>query len=440
MKKEKLKEKALSLDRWVWEEKPDASLWERGIRNFLRMCYFFYHEVRRNALTLRASALTYIIILSMVPLLALSTAVLKGLGAGKEVKRTVYQLIERLDEMTSTNPQEPKKSPFTQHIKEAVDKIFVYVERTNFATLGIVGILGLIWAVVSALTKIEQALNQIWKVQKTRPLGRRILDYTALTVIMPISINLAWGTLAASHIKRTLSLVDRYLPFPLLTTLFIKIVPLLILVATFVIFYKFLPNTKVKTSAALAGGIIGSIGWLLVQILYIKLQIGITRYNAIYGSFATIPLFLIWVYWDWLVFLCGAQASYVIQYWRTYRPGVEPKPALKLAAAIEIARLAYIQFIRGAELKAELASQLTGYPQYMIDEIIEELEKKNLLKRTENGGYLPARPLEVLEPSEILDAVYGTVKGKKYAERLTEEALGAAKETLNRRGLKIEHV
>ena len=437
MRKDKVKEKVLSFHQWVWKEE-DTGPVINALRDFFRMCYFFYHEVRRNALTLRASALTYITVLSLVPLIAVGTAVLKGLGAGEQAKKTVYQLIQQLDEMTAptaARKREGLQSPFTRHLKEAVDKIFDYVERTNFATLGVIGVLGLIWAVVSTLTKIEQALNQIWQVKKTRSLGRRILDYTALTVIMPISINLVWGTLAASHIKQVLRAADRFLHFPFFTSAFAVVLPLLILVGTFTVFYRFLPNTHVKSSAALFGGLVGGTGWLLVQLAYIKLQIGIARYNAIYGSFATIPLFLIWVYWGWLAFLCGAQASYAFQNWRGYYPGVDATCAVKLATALDLIIQCYHAFKRGKGVNCWEVALLTGRPESMVQEVAEVLKEGGILKRTDEGEYMPSTPLNIFRPSTVLPAVLGEIPGRTKGESLTKVAIERAGKAIDEKGL-----
>ena len=423
MKKEQIKDKAISLHHWAWQEEPDSPKWKRTIRNLLRISEFFWEEARKNALSLRASALTYIMVLSMVPLIALGTAVLKGLGASNMAKKAAYQFIEQFEDQKGQNQ-------FAKHLREAIDKIFEYVDKTNFATLGVVGILGLIWAVLTTLTKIENALNQIWKVEKSRDLGRKILDYIAITVLMPLSINIALGFTAASQVKKITVFLDKFVPVPLFSALIVKIIPVALLVITFTVLYRFLPNAHVKAMPALIGGIVGGVGWLLVQFIYIKLQIGVTRYNAIYGSFATIPLFLIWLYWGWLVFLYGAQIAFVAQYWKGYRPDLKASPVLTLSMAIDIVKNMYQKFSQAEEFNPQVASEELSIPESLITKVLSTLKEHKLIKETANGAYLPAMPAEKFKLSAILDAVCGTVTPATFGQQATTEALDAAKKRL----------
>ncbi len=416
MKKELLKSRFGLLKGWAWQSEPHPSKFKSFIKEIFRVLDFFIYEARQNALALRANALTYIIILSMVPVMALGTAVLKGLGAQNQMKQAVYRFVDQFE-----TPDYP--NPVTQHLRQAVNRIFEYVDRTNFATLGIIGILGLIWAVLSTLGKIEAAMNSIWKVEKARPWDRKLLDYTALTVILPLSLNLAIGATALGQIQKFTSVIDKFLPFPLLSFVLIKLLPVFIIVVTFSILYRFLPNTHVKPSAAMVGGICGGIAWVLVQLLYVKLQIGVTRYNAIYGSFATIPLFLIWLNLGWLMFLGGAQLSFVYQYKDSYNPFVKLTPFVKLSAAIKILREVYRSFYRGEEFFISKSDT----PYQVVVSVLEPLEKANIVKKTENGGYLPAKAIESLNFSEIMEAVFGDKK-----ENLDEEAAIKAFEAAKR--------
>ena len=416
MKKEFLK-KYGTFHGWVWGDEPSSGVKKR-IRELFRVAEFFVHEAKRNALSLRANALTYIIILSMVPVLALGTAVLKGLGTQNQMKEAVYRFVEQFE--TSEQP-----NPVTQHLREAVDKIFEYVDRTNFATLGLFGIAGLIWAVLSTLGKIEAAMNAIWKVDKPRPWDRKVIDYTALTVILPLSLNLAIGATALGQLRKFTSVVDRFLPFPVLNFVLIKLLPVFIIVATFSILYRFLPNTHVKPSAALVGGLCGGIAWIIVQLLYVKLQIGVTKYNAIYGSFATIPLFLIWINMGWLMFLGGAQLSFVYQYKDSYNPFVRLTPFVRLSLAIRVLREVYKAFYRGEEFFVSRSLLPYGF----VLAVIEPLEKGGIVKKTEKGGYLPAKALEVLKLSEVMESVFGD-KREGIDEEAALRAFEAAKREL----------
>ncbi len=422
--KEDLKKKLTRIEEWTWRE-GELGRWQRAVQHILRLADFFIHEAKNNALTLRANALTYIIILSMVPVMALGTAVLKGLGAEKQMKQAIYRLVEQFE-----NPGGKEENPLAQHIKRALDKVFEYVDKTNFATLGIFGIAGLIWAVLSTLSKIESAMNQIWKVEKQRPWGRRIMDYTALTVILPLSLNIAIGATAAVQIKHFTQAIDKHLPVPVLTFGLINLLPVVLLVATFFILYRFLPNTHVDNSAALFGSVAGALGWMLVQIIYVKLQIGVTRYNAIYGSFATIPLFLIWLNLGWLMFLLGAQLAFVFQHRNHYNPTIPRTPIYLFSVAVEVMKEIHLRFSKAEGLNPE-RDRIKGVPQPLLLEVLECFKKHNLIKETKDGAFVPSKPADALKMSEIMEAVCGDQVGEGFGAQVAKRLLEAAKAEIN---------
>ena len=418
--KEKIAQKLSQIEKWSWQERPDDPRWKATTRRFFRLIDFFIYEAKRNALALRANALSYIIVLSLVPVMALGTSVLKGLGAQNQLKQTIYKTIENVEKSGSRE--------LAQHLKDAADKLFEYVDRTNFATLGLFGIVGLIWAVISTLSKIEAAMNAIWKVKKPRPWGRKLLDYTAITVLLPFSLNIALGVTAASHIRRLTNLVDRYLPFPVLNLLTVKLLPIVLLISVFFILYRFLPNTNVKPQAALVGAVFGGIGWLVVQVMYIKLQIGVTRYNAIYGSFASVPLLLIWINLSWLIFLCGAQLAYIYQNRHLYSPLEDSTPVEMLAAAIRILKRVYTSFQQGRSISIEELN--TEYPLGIIKDVTEKLVSHGVLAQTQDGKLVPQMPLEVLKPSAVLSSVLGKTKSAPEEHLLVERIIKAAEKEL----------
>ena len=302
---------------WVWKAPTEGQTKPALIFHAaIRIIFILVFEFRRDNIPLRASALTFTVMLSMVPMLALGTAVLKGLGAGDQMKEAAYRIIDQFDSRTvqrggnlkpgSVAVPESLENPSTAgdgpgeveaegvppesvglvgQLRMAVDKIFDYVERTNFATLGAFGILGLLFAVISVLGSIEQAMNVIWETESGRPLGRKVMDYLALMILFPVSINVGLAAEAMLESETLLSRISGLLPVGWILPLVLKMVPVILLVATFTILYRFLPNTKVRVLPAFVGGFVGGVGWLMVQGLYVYLQIGVDRYNAIYCSF-----------------------------------------------------------------------------------------------------------------------------------------------------------
>ena len=173
----------------------DASLPRRLAWAVFRIVAVFCREFQRNNIPLRSSALTFTIVLSLVPTLALGTAVLKGLGAGDQMRQAAYRFIDQIDgsstpsasagagtsapDANSAAAQGKQTNKITGHLHLAVAKIFDYVEHTDFAALGAFGIIGLVIAVLSVLGRIEQAMNVIWQAESSRPMGRKLMDYLA---------------------------------------------------------------------------------------------------------------------------------------------------------------------------------------------------------------------------------------------------------------------
>ncbi|NOX26305.1 MAG: YihY/virulence factor BrkB family protein, partial [Deltaproteobacteria bacterium] len=338
----------------------EASLPRRMFWGIFRVVAIFCREFQRDNIPLRSSALTFTIVLSLVPTLALGTAVLKGLGAGDQMREAAYRLVDQIeggapgsvaesptksqDNATSgqvvsaggnhtVNPAAPRDTELNGHLHLAVAKIFDYVDRTNFAALGAFGIIGLVIAVLSVLGRIEQAVNVIWQVNTGRNMSRRLMDYLALMILLPICVNLGFAAEAMLRNETIFKMVNNLLPVAGLSRIF-SILPMLVVIITFAGLYRFLPNIKVRILPALVGGVVGGISWFLIQTFYVKLQIGVARYNAIYGSFATLPLFLLWLNIAWLVFLSGAEVSFACQVFRDYEwhpPKLSPYNSLAMA-------------------------------------------------------------------------------------------------------------
>jgi len=458
---------------WVWQsDKPGENLGLRLVRGILRIIFIVVHESQGDRITLRASALTFTVVLSLVPMLALGTAVLKGLGAGSQMRQAAYGFIEQFepevpettlipDTATRQNDQEIQPAPsvldtpgkkqgkeltsvgVTSHLRLAVDKIFDYVDRTDFTTLGTFGIIGMVLAALSVLGSIEQSMNAVWQTTTGRALGRKIIDYMALMILLPVSINLALAATATLQSPALHSQLQNILPVLWLEKFFFKALPVGMLVITFTLLYQFLPNTRVGFLPALAGGLFGGLTWFWVQILYVKLQIGVARYNAIYGSFATLPLFLLWIYVAWVVFLLGAEVAFAFQARRNYDWWTYSlTPAARLAIAFDVMESALEDYkARKASDRKSLAQSL-NQTEKTIGVIVNELVNGGLLRRVEGKleGYVPAGPLDEFRPSEIMDIILGKDLPDVKGCDLAAQALAAARSSLDRYDLNCREI
>ncbi len=449
----------------------------RLLRVVFRIIYITFYNSHKDLVMLRASALTYTVILSIVPLLALGTAVLKGLGAGDQMRRAAYTFIANFEAglvgepyLSVEEPAEKGETPgsgeisgntaqtaaavrqrgdgaadsgygqrsMLLHLRHAVDQVFDYVDQTNFATIGIIGVLGLLVIVVLLLDSIEEAINAIWKPVRSRPFGRRFMDYVALLILFPLAVNVGFAAIAAIQNEAFMVMAIKWFPFPSFITLIFKVLPVLIVITTFTLLYCFLPNTRVEYAAALTGGIAGGIGWLLIQVIYIKLQLGVARYNAIYGSFATLPLVLIWIYMGWLVFMLGAEIAFATQMWKRYRIGkFTVTPARQLTVALDAAAAVFEAFRHGKPLGISELSAVSGCMEEDLQQILESLQESAIIRQVKDDSgedclFVPAAPPDTISPDRVLKAVCGSPAPESWGGEVAERCLAHAGEAIGR--------
>lgn len=418
------------------------------LHKLVRIVLILLSEMRYNYLSMRAGYLTYAMLLSMVPMLAMSTALVKGLGGGDQLREIVYTYIDSLERANSDNassfPLETTSSPIdnapaaekpedqvdlTTHLRSAADTIFDYVDRTNFATLGTFGMVGIFLSVILVLGQIEKAMNAIWKVTDGRSALRKVTDYITMMVLMPISINVA---LAAGTMLKSQALtaqVDRFMPMEWIQTLLLQGVPVLFLTVTIYIMYIFFPNTKTTGIPTMIGAFVAGCLWFVTQNLYISLQIGVAKYNAIYGSFATIPLFLAWVWLGWLFILIGAQLAYAIQQEDSYRfINSKVQPATQLSAALDVCTAISNRFVNREGTRIDdISDDFPEYQRDLIEKTVTELIGAGVLHHAEETGKLMvSRPPEKITNQFIVETVLGTNPPATDGGRAAVQAVTAA--------------
>ncbi|MFP3870349.1 MAG: YihY/virulence factor BrkB family protein [Syntrophobacteria bacterium] len=266
----------------------------------LQICIYVWKEFWRDNCLLRASALTYTTLLTLVPLLALMFALLKGLG----VQRTLEPFIlERL----------------TVGSHALTDKILVFVERIHAGSLGTLGITFLFVTMVLVLTNVEMAFNRIWKVERGRPWLRKFSEYLGLLVILPVSI---FAAVSLTTFVKNHAVTQELLSIGFFGRFYVyllKLAPFFVMWLAFSFIYLFMPNTRVNALSASAGGIIGGTLWQMAQWAYIHYQFGFHKWSAIYGTLSQLPVFLIWIFVSWVILLLGAEIAFAHQNLSTYR-------------------------------------------------------------------------------------------------------------------------
>ncbi len=431
----------------IWADQPVArpTLPYRALHTLIRLILITITEFNRNTLSLRAGAMTYTVLLSLVPILAMSTAVVKGLGGGDELRKAAYTYIETLENSGDLIPKdlfirevpaapaggEPKAS-LTEHLRSAVDQLFDYVDKTDFAALGTFGVIGILVSVLLLLSNIESAMNTIWKVENGRSPLRKIADYLTLLILLPLSINVAFAASAFLKNPTLASHIDVLVPFAWMQTLLLKALPVVIIAISFYVMYIFFPNTRVRTRPAVFGAVLAAILWFGVQNFYISLQVGVANYNAIYGSFATFPLFLVWIYLGWMFILAGAQVAYAAQHLKDYRLlPLTAAPSLRLSAAFDIMDCLYGRFIdRQATTADDLIELLSAYPPRLIGEVLAVLERAGLIHVSQRDErLLPGSPRESYDTGTVVRTILGAEEVPETAGgKMSREAVKAAAE------------
>ncbi|MDX2494002.1 MAG: YhjD/YihY/BrkB family envelope integrity protein [Desulfuromusa sp.] len=292
----KLREKTKYL---LWEQNPvDLSLLQRISLRQVQTAALVIRDFSINRCFLRAAALTYYTMLSLVPLLALTFALLKAFGVQNLLQPLIIEKLNVGD-------------------GQAADVILGYINNTQVTQLGAVGLVFLIIAVVSLLTNVEKSFNHIWGVKEVRPMLRRFADYLSVILVGPLLIISAismTSTLASNNLVQ--KLIEMEMVGNLILLLF-KITPFFFMWLAFTGLYIFMSNIKVEWRAAFVGGIVGGTLWQIAQVGYVHFQVGVGRYNAIYGTMAALPIFMVWLYLSWVIVLFGLGVCYAKQNLRT---------------------------------------------------------------------------------------------------------------------------
>jgi len=362
---------------------------------FLQLLWVIMRELSGEHLTLRAMSLVYTTLLSLVPLLAVSFSVLKAFGVHARLEILLYYFLEPLG---------------PQGVDIAVE-VIQFVEKVNVNVLGSIGLATLMYTVLSAVQKIERALNDIWQVEGTRSLALRFSNYMSVLILGPVLIFSAMGFTASVMSSGFVHTLQRIEPFGVLFFYAGKLLPTVLACTAFTFLYYALPNTKVRFGSAVAGGILAGLSWITTGLIFTSFIVSSARYSAIYSGFAVLILFLIWLYWSFLILLIGASVSFHRQNpWFIGKAGqtLSPSPRLRERLALSVMYLIGSSFHDGKQRwKINTMSEHLGIPAKSVQEVMTAMVRKGLLitSNDEPPAYYPARDIETITIKEIIDAV-----------------------------------
>ena len=349
---------------------------------------------------LRASALTFYSLISIVPVAAMAFGVAKGFGFEKRLEK---QLLEQFQGQEAI-------------ITRVIDFAHSLLINTKGGLLAGVGIIILFWAVIKVLGNIEVSFNDIWGIREARSLGRKFSDYLSVMLLCPILLILSSSvtvfiTTQVTIIVQKISLLGVFSPVIFFV---LELLPYCIVWLLFTFLYIFMPNTKVNFKSGILAGIIAGTIYQVVQFGYIAFQVGAARYNAIYGSFAALPLFLIWLQVSWLIVLFGAEFSFAHQNVDTYEfepDSLKISNSFKRLLSLQIAHLLVSNFAKGERpLTATQISQSLETPIRLVHQVLFELTACGIVSDTQTEeykepGYQPARDISTLSIRFVIDSL-----------------------------------
>ena len=407
-----------------------------GMKSFalrqLRIILLAVRGFSEDKCMLRASALTFFSLLSIVPVVAMAFGIAKGFGFELKLETLLFENLQGQEEVVE------KIIGFSQAM----------LENTQGGIIAGVGIVVLFWTVIKLLGQIEESFNEIWGIKKSRSFARKFSDYISIMLICPVLLIMS-SSVTVIIISQAPLLVDK-LSFlgpivPLIITS-LKILPYAVIWTVFTFIYVFIPNAKINFQAGLLGGIIAGSTYQIVQWFYITFQVGVSKYGAIYGSFAALPLFLVWLQMSWLIVLLGAEVSFAKQNVETYEfeaDCLNVSHSFKRLISLYIVQLSVKNFCKGEKpWQADQISHFLELPIRLVRQILFELTEAGLLVEVKLNDansvfYQPARDPEFLTIFHVLEAL--DQHGVDAVPIINSEEFNKLKETFDKFKTAVEN-
>lgn len=419
----KLKEKIIQvkvyLEKDIWRiEVKELPWYKRIVIQSLKTLFLSLKGFVEDKCQVRASALTFFSLLSVVPVIALAFAISKGFGLEKVLEETLKENLVGHEEVLN-------------YILEFSRSM---LNTTKGGLIAGIGIVVLFFSVMRLLNHIENAFNAMWEVKRPRPFMRKFADYLSIMLFAPILLILSssatvFVTTLLENITSEYAVMRYASPF---LYKMVKFLPYVLLWLLFTLLYIIMPHTKVKFLSALIAGIVAGSAFQLLQWGYINFQVGVGRYGAIYGSFAALPLFLIWLQLSWLIILLGGEISYAVQNIKKYRIDQEEleisynyKKRLYLLIMHKIIK----RFTTGKQplTSSEIAEELEiplPYVKLLLDDLIEVKLLVEVRTEIENQlAVLPAIDINQLSINYIIDKLETNGRDEITVAKIPEYAV-----------------
>ncbi|OGP91972.1 MAG: hypothetical protein A2Z19_04045 [Deltaproteobacteria bacterium RBG_16_54_18] len=387
-----------------------VDIWKIQQRDLSRAAWLLIMQARilvvvlrgfyEDKIQLRASSLTYNTLLSIVPLVAVLFGIAKGFSFDKALEQYIVVNLQMHDAIVT------RVITFSRTL----------LETTKGGVIAGIGVIMLFWTIIRVLANIERSFNDIWGIRKARTLVRKISDYLSFMLICPFLLVMSSTVtvVLASQYKLAVQKIGLLGALDPAVFFLLRFVPLGILWVMFAFIYIFMPNIKVSLKSGALAGLITALIFQFFQVLYINAQIWIAQYNAIYGSFAALPLFLIWLQMSWLIVLLGAEYSFAQQNIEMYEfehAYHEVSYSFKKLLSLRIVHALVRNFAQAGAPWTELKiSQKLGIPVRLVRDLLRELREAKVISQVvleddQTVAYQPARSLDRITVQFVIDAL-----------------------------------
>jgi len=385
-------------------------IWRIRLKNYPRRKSFFLKQLRIIVLAVRgfaedkckfrASALTFYTLLSVVPVIAMMFGIAKGFGLEKRVETELLQKMQGQEEAA----------------KKVIDFANSLLENASGGFIAGVGVVFLFWAIIKVLSNIENSFNDIWGVKIPRSIARKFSDYLSMILLCPFLLIIAGSAtvVISSQVRVVIQQFSVFNAIGPLILFLLKLLPYGTIWFMFTFVFIFMPNTKVKLRSAILGGVVAGTIFQIAQWIYINFQIGAAKYGAIYGSFAALPLFLLWLQLSWLIVLFGAELSFAHQNVETYefeQDCLSASYSFKKLLSLLITHLLVMSFCKAQQpWDAENISRKLEIPIRLVRQILFELVGSGILSEVKiNDGrdvaYQPAVDVGIITVKYVVESL-----------------------------------
>ena len=389
----------------------NTDIWKIRLKNLPPTKAFFIKYLRIIILASRnfvkdncqktASVLTYYSLLNVVPVIAVVFGIAKGFGLEKIIEKQILQTAEKANWQADLTNQILKFS-------------HSFLEKVNGGLIAGIGVILLFWTVISIMGKIEDSFNAIWEVGKPRTLARKFTDYIAMMFLAPVLLVISSSAtvLVASKVQAIVDKIAFLGIFSSVIFFLLSLLPYVSMWTLLTMLYLVMPNTRISLRSGVLGGVAAGTIYQIVQWIYIKFQIGVASYSAIYGSFAALPLFLIWVQMSWMILLLGAEIAHASEHYETF--GFYPdyfhiSTYSRKFLMLRIIHLLTQRFSRGEKpFSAKQIASTLEIPVRLVRQLLDELTDTGLVTetttRTRNEvAFQPGKTIEDITVKHALD-------------------------------------